>query len=65
VDVKRAMEIYGSKDMVAVHLGGHSVWIENVDEANGMATVQVGTTPQNTQTVSVDQLHEGQPHREN
>ncbi|QJC51159.1 H-type small acid-soluble spore protein [Paenibacillus albicereus] len=64
MDVKRAMEIYSSSDMVAVHLGGDSVWIENVDEANGMATVQVGTTPQKTKTVSVDRLHEGKPERE-
>lgn len=65
MDVKRAMEIYSSSEMFPVHLGGHSVWIENVDESNGMATVQVGTTPQNTQTVSVEQLHEGKPEREN
>ena len=60
MDVKRAMEIYESKDMVSVTLGGLRL-IENVDEANGMATVQIGSTPQNTETVSVDRLCEGEP----
>ncbi|MBO7747579.1 H-type small acid-soluble spore protein [Paenibacillus sp. MWE-103] len=58
MDTKRAMEIYNSKDTFAVHLGGQSVWIENVDEANGMATVQVGSNPLDTQTVSCDRLKE-------
>ncbi|QHT63027.1 small, acid-soluble spore protein, H family [Paenibacillus lycopersici] len=58
MDTKRAMEIYNSKDTFAVHLGDKSVWIENVDETNGMATVQVGSDPLNTQTVSCDRLTE-------
>lgn len=58
MDTKRAMEIYSSKDTFAVHLGEKPVWIENVDETNGMATVQVGSDPLNTQTVSCDRLKE-------
>lgn len=58
MDTKRAKEIYHSKDTFAVKLEGDSVWIENVDEANGMATVTVGNNPVNTQTVSVDRLEE-------
>ncbi len=55
----RAREIYESKDTIAVQLDGEqSVWIENVDVANGVATVQVGGNPINTQTVNVDRLHE-------
>ncbi|CAH0119401.1 MULTISPECIES: H-type small acid-soluble spore protein [unclassified Paenibacillus] len=60
MDVNRAKEILHSKDMFPVHLDGNSVWIESVDEANRMATVQVGTNPGNTQTVSVDRLQEAQ-----
>ena len=58
MDVQRAMQIYQSDDTIAVHLEGQSVWIEHVDEVNAMATVQVGTSPLNTHTVSVDRLEE-------
>lgn len=59
MNAQRAQQIYDSKDAIAVQLDGeHSVWIENVDEANGMATVQVGASPTNTQTVSVERLSE-------
>ncbi|AJY73936.1 H-type small acid-soluble spore protein [Paenibacillus beijingensis] len=59
MNMERAKQIYESPDTFAVHLEGQSVWIENIDEPNGMATVQVGGTPQNTKTVSVERLHEG------
>lgn len=58
MDIQRAKQIYDSNDTFAVHLEGDSVWIENVDEANGMATVTVGNNPVNTKTVSVDRLKE-------
>ena len=59
---ERAREIYESSDTIAVQLDGEqSVWIENVDVANGVATVQVGANPVNTQTVNVDWLQE-KPH---
>ncbi|WP_027087631.1 H-type small acid-soluble spore protein [Cohnella panacarvi] len=59
---ERAREIYESSDAIAVQLDGEqSVWIENVDVANGVATVQVGANPVNTQTVNVDRLQE-KPH---
>jgi len=48
VDVKRAQDIYASKETVSVH----------VDEENGMATVQVGSRPTNTHTVGVERLEE-------
>ncbi|MFD0671351.1 H-type small acid-soluble spore protein [Cohnella sp. GCM10027633] len=61
MNAQRAQQIYESKDTFAVQLDGEqSVWIENVDVANGMATVQVGASPTNTQTVSVERLHEKQ-----
>lgn len=60
MDAERAKQIYEMKDTVPVLLDGEqSVWIENVDIANGMATVQVGTRPTNTETVSVERLQEG------
>lgn len=59
MNAQRAQQIYDSKDKIAVQLDGEqSVWIENVDEAKGMATVQVGANPMNTQTVSVERLRE-------
>lgn len=58
MNAQRAQDIYESKDMIAVHLDGEPVWIEHVDTANGMATVQVGSRPTNVHTVSVDRLEE-------
>ncbi|TJY42735.1 H-type small acid-soluble spore protein [Cohnella pontilimi] len=59
MNAERAQEIIQSKDTIPVHLDdGQSVWIEKVDKANGVATVQVGTKPGNTQTVDVDRLRE-------
>lgn len=60
MNVQRAKEIYDSEHTIPVKLdNGESVWIEKVDMDNGVATVQVGTTPLNTQTVAVDRLSEG------
>lgn len=58
MDTTRAKQIYESEQTFAVMLDADSVWIENVDEANGMATVMVNNNPVNTKTVSVDRLKE-------
>ncbi|MBB6633442.1 H-type small acid-soluble spore protein [Cohnella thailandensis] len=58
MNAQRAAEIFSSKDTIEVELEGQPVWIENVDEANGMATVQIGAKPTNTKTVSVERLKE-------
>ncbi|GGG63441.1 H-type small acid-soluble spore protein [Paenibacillus radicis (ex Gao et al. 2016)] len=59
MEATRAKQIYESKQTIGVQLDGEKqVWIESVDEANGMATVQVGSDPLNTHTVSVDRLKE-------
>lgn len=58
MNAQRAAEIISSKDTIEVELEGQPVWIENVDEANGMATVQIGAKPTNTKTVSVERLRE-------
>jgi small acid-soluble spore protein H (minor) len=62
VNAQRAQEIYESSDRFEVHLDedGDSVWIENVDVANGVATVQVGPKPVQTMTVGVERLVEKQ-----
>ena len=59
MNAQRAREIYESSDNIAVQLDdGQSVWIEKVDVANGVATVQVGQRPHNSQTVGVERLRE-------
>lgn len=58
MDVQRAKDIYASREMIAVHLDGEPVWIEHVDDDNGMATVQVGSRPTNVHTVGVERLEE-------
>lgn len=59
---ERALEIYNSSDNFEVHLDedGTSVWIEKVDVANGVATVQVGPKPVQVLTVGVERLKERQ-----
>ena len=59
MNIERAREIFDAKDTIPVRLdSGEPVWIENVDDAGGVATVQVGTNPLNTQTVAVERIHE-------
>ena len=58
MNVERAKAIYDSTETIAVQLDGKPIWIEHVDEANGMATVQIGSRPGDTQTVRVDRLEE-------
>ncbi|NMO95733.1 H-type small acid-soluble spore protein [Paenibacillus lemnae] len=58
MELERAMTIFESPDTFKVNLAGQPVWIEEIDQANGMATVQVGSRPTNTMTVSVDRLQE-------
>lgn len=63
MNAQRAKEIYEAKDTIAVQLDtGESVWIEHVDVANGVATVQVGSNPINTQTVATERLSEKHDH---
>lgn len=59
MNAERAREIYESEKNIAVQLDdGPAVWIENVDVENGVATVQVGMKPTDTQTVAVERLQE-------
>ncbi|XID92856.1 H-type small acid-soluble spore protein [Paenibacillaceae bacterium WGS1546] len=56
----RAKEIFESADRIEVKLDGTPVWIEKVDVDNGVATVQVGQSPTDVQTVGVERLTEGE-----
>ncbi|CAM2980120.1 H-type small acid-soluble spore protein [Paenibacillus sediminis] len=58
MELKRAKEIFESKDTYPVQLDGQPVWIEDIDETNKMAKVQIGNRPTNTVTVNVEQLKE-------
>lgn len=58
MDTARAMQIYESKETFKVMLGYDSVWIENVDENNGTATVMVENNPIIMKTVPCDRLRE-------
>ncbi|WP_054956568.1 H-type small acid-soluble spore protein [Paenibacillus dakarensis] len=60
MDMERAWSIFKSEDTFKVKLEGEPVWIEHIDQANGMATVQVGSRPTNTVTVNVERLEEGE-----
>lgn len=60
MDLERAINIFQSEDTYKVKLEGEPVWIEEIDRENGMATVQVGSRPTNTITVSVQRLEEGE-----
>lgn len=59
MEAQRALDIYQAKETIPVNLEGVPVWIEKVDVDNGVATVQVGTRPTDTQTVNVERLQEG------
>ena len=58
MDVKRAQEIQMSPTMANVSCNGKSVYIEHVDQSNGMATVHPVEDPTTKQSVSVDSLSE-------
>jgi|GEM_PF-1150725 len=59
MNAQRAKEIYESADNIKVRLdSGEPVWIERVDVEGGVATVQVGQSPTDVQTVGVERLEE-------
>lgn len=58
MNIQRAVDIFNASETYKVSLEGEPVWIEHVDQQNGMATVQVGSRPTNTLTVNVDRLKE-------
>lgn len=60
MDAQRAQQISNSQEMVSVTHNGQNVYIEHVDQQNGMATIHPLDNPNNKQSVSVESLVEQQ-----
>jgi small acid-soluble spore protein H (minor) len=58
VDAQRAQEIADSLDMANVVYNGKSIYIEHVDQQNGVATIHTLDEPNNKQSVSISELTE-------
>ncbi|MBM7573409.1 small acid-soluble spore protein H [Aquibacillus albus] len=58
MDAKRAQEIASSPVMSNVICNGEKIYIEHVDQSNGVATIHSLNNPQNKQSVSVNNLME-------
>ncbi|WP_338452616.1 small acid-soluble spore protein H [Niallia oryzisoli] len=58
MNVQRAQEISSSPIMANVTYNGESIYIEQVDEQNGKATIHSLEEPNNKQSVSVTSLIE-------
>ncbi|MCM3770169.1 MULTISPECIES: small acid-soluble spore protein H [Priestia] len=58
MDAQRAQEIADSMDMAKVIYNGKSIYIEHVDQQNGVATIHNLDEPNNKQSVSIFELTE-------
>ncbi|MCA4152777.1 small acid-soluble spore protein H [Priestia megaterium] len=58
MDAQRAQEIADSVDMANVIYNGKSIYIEHVDQQNGVATIHKLDEPNNKQSVSISELTE-------
>ena len=58
MDAQRAQEIADSVDMANVIYNGKSIYIEHVDQQNGVATIHNLDEPNNKQSVSISKLTE-------
>ncbi|WP_144548951.1 small acid-soluble spore protein H [Peribacillus simplex] len=58
MDAQRAEEIASSPNMVNVTYNEESIYIEHVDEQNGIATIHPLDDPNKKQSVSVTSLQE-------
>ncbi len=58
IDAQRAQEIASSQTMTNVSCNGKSIYIEHVDQQNGLATIHSLDEPNNKQSVSVNDLKE-------
>ena len=58
MNAQRAQEISSSPIMANVTYNGESIYIEHVDEQNGIATIHSLNEPNNKQSVSVTSLNE-------
>ncbi|WP_338472271.1 small acid-soluble spore protein H [Niallia sp. XMNu-256] len=58
MDAKRAQEIVSSQQMINVTYNGKSIYIEHVDQGNGVATIHPLNDPNQKQSVPVTNLTE-------
>jgi len=58
MDAKRAQEISSSPKMANVSYNGGKVYIEHVDQSNGLATIHPLDQPTSKQSISVAELKE-------
>lgn len=58
MDAKRAQEISSSPVMANVSYNGDKVYIEHVDQNNGLATIHPLDNPTTKQSISVNELKE-------
>jgi len=58
MDATRAQEISSSQNMVSVSYKGEPVYIEHVDQSNGLATIHPMNDPTSKQSVSITDLTE-------
>ncbi|MEH7518505.1 small acid-soluble spore protein H [Priestia megaterium] len=58
MDAQRAQEIADSVGMANVIYNGKSIYIEHVDQQNGVATIHNLDEPNNKQSVSITELTE-------
>jgi small acid-soluble spore protein H (minor) len=58
MDAQRAQEIASSQTMANVTYNGDQIYIEHVDQQNGVATIHSLNNPNNKQSVNVTSLQE-------
>lgn len=58
MDVKRAQEIVSSPDMINVYFNAIPVYIENINDKNGIAYIHHLDKPDKTEEVSIKSLVE-------
>ena len=58
MDAQRAQQIASQSTMANVMYNGEPIYIEHVDQQQGVATIHSLNNPNNKQSVSVDSLQE-------
>ncbi|RXI99574.1 H-type small acid-soluble spore protein [Anaerobacillus alkaliphilus] len=58
MNVNRAQQILDSAKEIEVQYNGTSIWIQNVNSADGTARVYPRQNPENEMTVNIQELQE-------
>ncbi len=58
MNVNRAQQILDSTQEIEVQYNGTSIWIQNVNSADGTARVHPRHNPENEMTVNIQELRE-------